>query len=116
MTNYKNLIVWQKSMYLCEEIYKITSYFPKEELYWIVSQIRRSSISIPSNIAEWYWRLNKKEYRQFLWIAKWSCNELETQFILSKNLWLLKEEDFNKIIFLIEEILKILVVIIKKLD
>jgi len=68
--NYKNLIVWQKSMELCLKIYKITEKFPKDELYWLTSQIRRASISIPSNIAEWYWRNWKQEYKQFLWMAK----------------------------------------------
>ncbi len=76
--SYKELKVWKKSIDLVKEIYKITNKFPKEEIYVLVSQMRRAAISIPSNIAEGYKRKNLKEYIQFLSIAEASAAELET--------------------------------------
>ena len=79
---HKDLDVWNKSIELAEKIYKVTSSFPKEEQYGIVSQIRRSVVSISSNIAEGAARNSKKEFIQFLYIALGSLSELETQLIL----------------------------------
>ena len=84
--SFKDLIVWQKSYKLVSEIYKITRNFPKEETYGLSQQIRRASVSIPSNIAEGYGRAYNKEYRQFLSIAYGSLCELETQYLLSVDL------------------------------
>ena len=84
--SYKDLIVWQKSMDLVIEIYKLTEQFPKSELYGLVSQIRRSSVSIPSNIAEGRRRGTRKDFRQFLIITYSSGAELETQIEISKRL------------------------------
>ena len=78
MNNYKELKVWQKSMELVEIVYKLTSTFPKEEKYGLTSQIQRSSISIPSNIAEGAGRNSDKEFRNFLGVANESSNELST--------------------------------------
>lgn len=78
MGNYKELIVWQKSVDLVTDIYSCTKNFPKEELYSLTSQIRRSSISIPSNIAEGHSRRSQIDYLQFLKIARGSCAEFET--------------------------------------
>src|SRR3989338_1925613 len=83
MKSYKDLIVWQKSIQLCTEIYKITKLFPKDELYGLVSQIQRSSVAIPSNIAEGYRRGHKPEFIQFLRIAFGSGAELETQLLIN---------------------------------
>ena len=83
-TNYKNLIVWQKSIQLVKEIYIIVSKFPKEEKYWLVDQIKRCVVSIPSNIAEWHERNYNSEIIRFLYISKGSTAELETQLIISK--------------------------------
>lgn len=79
INSYKDLIVWQKSFELCLLIYRITKEFPKEELYGIVSQMRRAALSIPSNIAEGFSRHRKLEYIQFLHISFGSAAELETQ-------------------------------------
>ncbi len=68
--NYRDLIVWQKSMGLVTEIYKLVKYLPKEELYVLSSQLRRSAISVPSNIAEGYCRKSTKEYINFLHFAR----------------------------------------------
>lgn len=66
MRNYRDLIVWQKSMALVTEVYSITRLFPKEELYGLISQIRRSAVSIPGNIAEGYDRDSTNDYTRFL--------------------------------------------------
>lgn len=95
-TNYKDLIVWQKAIDLATWIYNLTSIFPKEELYGIVSQMRRAAVSIPSNIAEGQSRQHKTEFIQFLSIAKGSLSELETQLIISGRLKYISENDLNE--------------------
>lgn len=84
--SFKDLIVWQKSYQLVLEVYKITSTFPKSEIYGLSGQMRKAGVSIPSNIAEGYGRKHKAEYEQFLAIAYASLLELETQFLLAKDL------------------------------
>ena len=97
--NHKNLKVWEKAVDLAEDIYTITKNFPKEELYGIVSQIRRAAVSISANIAEGAARNSNKEYVQFLYIALGSLSELETELIVSKRVGYLKDEFiFNKIV------------------
>jgi four helix bundle protein len=83
---FRDLLVWQKSMQLAVEVYKLTKSFPREEVYGLTSQIRRSAISIPSNIAEGHGRLNVAEFRQFLGIARGSTYELQTQLELAQSL------------------------------
>lgn len=84
--SFKDLIVWQKSYKLVLEIYKITTDFPKFEIYGLSQQMRRAAVSIPSNIAEGYGRKHNAEYNQFLSIAYGSLLELETQFLLAIDL------------------------------
>lgn len=86
LTYYKNLTVWRKSIELVKDIYKITQKFPKEEVYGLVSQMRRCAVSIPSNIAEGNTRQTTKETIQFFYYAKSSAAELETQIIISQEL------------------------------
>ncbi|HAR72419.1 MAG TPA: four helix bundle protein [Flavobacteriaceae bacterium] len=86
MESHKDLKVWQESMNLVVEIYKITNYFPKEELYALTSQMKRSALSIPSNIAEGAGRNGKAEYCRFLYIALGSASELETQIEIAYRL------------------------------
>jgi four helix bundle protein len=95
MQSYRELIAYQKAYQLTLDIYKATKKFPKEELFGIVSQMRRSAVSIPCNIAEGYCRNHRKEYVQFLNIAFGSCGELETLLSLSKDLGYLAQSDFN---------------------
>jgi len=83
---HKDLEVWKESISLVKEIYKISAKFPKDEIYGLTLQIRRSAISIPSNIAEGAARNTKKEFIQFLYIALGSVSELETQLIIAKDL------------------------------
>jgi four helix bundle protein len=90
-SHYKNLIVWQKAIALVAEIYRATQLFPREEQYGLTSQIRRSAVSIPSNVAEGQARLSPNEFRRFLGIARGSLAELETQLIIAENLGYLKE-------------------------
>tara|TARA_B100000315_G_scaffold209955_1_gene205953 strand:- start:479 stop:856 length:378 start_codon:yes stop_codon:yes gene_type:complete len=94
--SYRDLIVWQKSMELVKEVYLITKALPKEEQYGLTSQIRRSSISIPSNIAEGYGRHSTNDYLRFLQIATGSLYELQTQLEISRNLDFLPKESFDK--------------------
>jgi four helix bundle protein len=96
MKTHKDLDVWKMSVNLVTDIYKITSKFPKEELYGLTSQIRRSSVSIPSNIAEGAARKSDKEFIQFLHIALGSCMELETQIIISKNLTFVSDSEIEE--------------------
>lgn len=98
MKSHKDLEVWKKSIDLVTEIYKITESLPSSELYGISSQIRRSSVLIPSNIAEGAARQHNKEFIQFLYHSLGSLSELETQLIICINVQYIKEYDFNKII------------------
>ncbi len=86
MRTHKDLEIWQKGIELVEKIYKLTSTFPKEEIYGIISQMRRAAISYPSNIAEGAARSSRKEFIQFMYIALGTLSELETQVIISRKL------------------------------
>ena len=112
---YKDLIVWQKAMDLVVSVYILTEKFPREELYGLISQMRRSAVSIPSNIAEGRLRGYRKEYRQFLRNAYGSGGELETQIEISKRLPKMKDLDFQKVDNLLEEVMKMLNRIISNL-
>lgn len=108
MANFKELLVWQKAIDLVTEIYRTTDAFPKEETFGLKSQIRRASVSIPSNIAEGNSRRSKPDYLQFLKISRGSCAEVETQLIISRNLHFLSEENYLKLNDDIIEISKML--------
>lgn len=97
MKTHKDLNVWKDGIDFVTKVYKITSNFPKEELYGITSQIRRAAISIPSNIAEGAARKSVIEFRQFLYIALSSAAELNTQFIISNNLGFLDLNNTDKL-------------------
>lgn len=108
MANFKELLVWQKSIDFVTEIYRTTETFPKAEIYGLVSQIRRAAISIPSNIAEGNSRRSKPDYLQFLKISRGSCAEVETHLVISKNLKFLNENEYLKLNERIIEISKML--------
>lgn len=101
-------------MKLARAVYELTEKFPKREIYGLSSQMRRSSVSIPSNIAEGYGRKSTKEYKRFYLIAYGSALELETQIILAKDLNFCKTSDFYQIENLLEEVLKMLNSMTKK--
>jgi four helix bundle protein len=95
MRDFKKYDIWQLSHLLTLEVYKLTSLFPKEEMYGLTSQIRRATSSIPTNISEGCGRNSDKEFNQFLNIALGSANESEYLLILSKDLNYISEEQFS---------------------
>jgi four helix bundle protein len=112
LKNYKELNVWQKSYELCLKIYGITTKFPNDERYGLTSQIRRSAVSIPSNIAEGYERKTTADYIRMLYISYGSVCELETQILLTGDLGFIekgKSEPIRKDIAEIERMLKALI-------
>ncbi len=115
MENYKELIVWQRAMELVAASYEITRMLPKSEQYALADQMRRSAVSIPSNIAEGYGRNSTKDYARFLSISRGSRYELETQLLLCVQLGYVENKDIQKVIDLGEEVGKMLNVIISKL-
>src|SRR3990167_6873081 len=112
--SFKELIVWQKAMDLVKEIYVITGKWPQSEIYGLVSQIRRAAVAIPSNIAEGKKRKTRKDYLQFLRIADGSAAELETQLLISKDLY--KHINFQRSFAILEEVQKMLITIIEKIE
>lgn len=93
--SFRDLIAWQKAMSLVTEIYRLTRNFPAEEMFGLVSQMRRAAVSIPSNIAEGHARASSGEFRQFLGHARGSLAELETQVQIARNLNYLTETQTN---------------------
>lgn len=106
MHNLKQLKIWHMAMDLSVEVYKATSKFPKEEIYGLTSQIKRSAISIPSNISEGAGRNSNKEFIHFLGIANGSSYELQTQLIIANKLNLISDETLASLLKPIEEIQK----------
>ena len=105
---FKSLMAWQKAYDLALEIYKVSKTFPKAELYGLADQIQRAAISISANIAEGYERQHRKEYIQFLMIAKGSLGEVETYLMFAKDLGYVEEEKFKKLDGKRQEVSKLL--------
>jgi four helix bundle protein len=105
---YDKLAVWQKSMDLVEEIYKVTENFPQSEQFGLSVQMRRCAVSIPSNITEGSRRNSNKDCHHFLTIAFGSGAELETQLQIAKRLNFVSEVDYERMKELIEEVMKML--------
>ena len=84
--SFKDLVVWQRSIELTTDVYKLTSKFPESERFGLTNQMRRASVSVASNIAEGYGRSTKGEYILFLGHARGSCSELETQLVIARRL------------------------------
>jgi len=110
------LKIWQKSIQLVEEVYTSSRNFPKEEMYGLQSQLRRSAVSIPSNISEGFARLHNREYRNFLYISLGSCAELTTQIIIASRLKYIEKAKADTLLNEIEEISKMTMSLIKKLN
>ncbi len=106
--SYRDLVAWNKAVELVTDIYRLTKRFPKDEIFGLISQLRRSAVSIPSNIAEGQGRLSKKEFRQFLGQARGSLSELETQIIISRNLKYLEEQEADQFLNKAAEIGRVL--------
>ena len=103
ISSFRELRVWQLGMDLAERIYILTDSFPKSETYGITSQIRRSAVSIPSNLAEGHGRNSTKEFLQFIAISFGSICELETQILLSYRLKYINKDDLETILALLTE-------------
>ena len=116
LKSYRDLKVWQKSYNLCLKLYRITAKFPTEERYGLTSQIRRSAVSIPSNIAEGYGRKTTVDYIRFLYISYSSICELETQIYLAGDLNLISIVELEPLKQAIAEIERMLKTLIKSLE
>jgi four helix bundle protein len=114
--NYRDLLVWQKAMALVTEIYHHTKSFLGEERYGLTLQLRRSSVSLPSNMAEGYGRNSTQDYIRFLRIANGSLFELQTQLEIARNLKFLSEESFSLLFELSREIERMLSSLIRKIN
>jgi four helix bundle protein len=106
--SYQDLAIWKKAMELVVQVYHLTRHFPREEMHGLTSQMRRAAVSIPTNIAEGWGRGSRKEYIQFLRIARGSLLELETLLAISRSLRYLNQEDMQTTLALVEEISRML--------
>lgn len=113
---YKDLLIWQKGILLVKVVYNNLEGFPKDEVFGLTSQIKRSAISIPSNIAEGWGRSSTLSYIHFLKIARGSLFELETQLIIANELSFISELKFNELTQIITEESKMLNAFIKSLS
>ena len=112
MSTHKELLVWQKSISLVKRIYQETKSFPREELMGITAQMRRASVSIPSNIAEGYGRESDKELLHFLYIALGSAAELDTQIIVCREVELMQDTSYQDLSTMVGEIIRMLAALI----
>lgn len=113
---YQDLIVWQKAMELSKEIYRVTRSFPNDERFGLTSQLRRASVSIPSNIAEGQGRLTTGEFKQFLGTARGSVFEVETQIQLASELDYLSAQDTQSLLERTSEVSRMLNGLIRSLQ
>jgi four helix bundle protein len=113
--SYRDLAVWQRSIQLSLAIYRLTATFPVEERYGLSSQLRRAGVSVPSNIAEGYGRGSRKEYKQFLAIARGSTLEVQTQLIIARELSFCEPDQMAKAESLSEEVSKMLYSLVGRL-
>ncbi|MFA6174983.1 MAG: four helix bundle protein [Phycisphaerae bacterium] len=115
MRNFKDLQVWHKSHLLTLKIYKLTLSFPADEKFGLISQLRRASVSIATNIAEGCGRGSNTELRRFFDIAMGSASEVEYQMLLAYDLKYVSENNYQETVFCIEEVKKMLTSYIKKI-
>lgn len=115
MKTYRELIVWQKSMILVGEIYKVSKSFPNDENFGLTSQLRRSAVSIPSNIAEGYGRNSLNDYIRFLNISVGSLYEMQTQIEIAFNLKYIEKNNFEELYKNTKEIERMMSSLIRKL-
>jgi len=113
--SYRDLIVWQKSIELVKMVYELIRKFPKYETYGLADQLRRSSVSVPSNIAEGQARQHTREFKQFLYISLGSISEVDTQIIIAEQLDYISAQDAKELQQLIVEIQKMLRTLIVRL-
>jgi four helix bundle protein len=113
--SYKDLQVWRAAMALAKQVYFLTAHWPKGELYGLTSQVRRASVSIPSNIAEGYGRQSRVSYSAFLKIARGSLNEVETQLLLAEQVGLASSGEIASSLAAIDELNRMLNSLIRRL-
>ena len=113
--SFKQLRIWNKGIEIVEDIYSFTKGFPQDERYGLTSQMRRSAVSIPANIAEGFKRFHPKEYRQYLHITLGSAAELETETIIARKLGYLDEAQLNILSDKIDQLSKMTTALLKKL-
>ena len=97
MQDYHNLLVWKRALGFVKLVYRLTKLFPKDEMYGMVSQLRRAAVSVLANIAEGRGKSSDKDFARFLYISKGSLNECQCYFELAKELEYINEEQFNYI-------------------
>lgn len=114
--SYRDLVVWQKAMMLTKAVYESSKAFPREEQFGLTQQLRRSAVSVPSNIAEGSGRGTTQDYIRFLQIARGSLFEAQTQIELSRDLQFLPEPQTTEILALCNEIERMLNALITKLS
>lgn len=114
--SHRDLIVWQKAMELTVQVYKLTARFPREETYRLTAQITRSAASVPANVAEGHSRSTRRDYANFLAIAKGSLMETETFLMLALRLGYVSEEQAEPALGLITEVSKMIATIRIKLQ
>jgi len=115
ITNFRDLDVWQKGIEIVKDVYKTSEGLPRQEVFGLISQMRRSAVSIPSNVAEGFNRLHNKEYRQSLYVALGSCAELETQIEIASELRYLAMEVKGALLEKIDHETRMLRNLVKKL-
>ena len=115
VNNFRDLKIWQKAIKLVKEVYAMSSKLPKEEIYGLTSQMRRSAVSIPSNVAEGFRRQHNNEFRQFLYISLGSCAELETQTVIAEELGYINRDQASLVFDDLYHICRMTSSLIKKL-
>lgn len=115
MKGFRHLVVWQRGFAVANQVYAVTSQFPKSQQFSLVQQLQRAAVSVPSNIAEGANRQSTKEYRQFLSIALGSVGELETQMMIAQTQEFLPAEQADSLLKELDEIGRMLRSLIKKL-
>ena len=113
---FKDLVAWQKGMELAQRVYQVSEAFPARERLGLTAQVRRSAVSVPSNVAEGYGRRSRGDYVRFLHVADGSCNEVETQLLLAQRLGFAKDGALDEAVALAREEQRILRGLIRALQ
>ncbi|GGZ71330.1 four helix bundle protein [Algibacter mikhailovii] len=108
MHRFKELEIWKRSRLFCSEVYAITSKFPESEKFGLTNQLRRASVSMPSNIAEGSSRQSNKDFTRFLQIALGSAYEIETQLLIAQDLNFVKDSELEYVFSELQEIIKMI--------
>jgi four helix bundle protein len=116
LLHYRELVVWQKGVALVTDVYHSTASFPKQELFGLTSQIRRSAASVPANIAEGQGRSTRGEFKLFLGHARGSLYELETHLIVARNIHYLPEKECSELVARVHEVGRLLNGLVKSLE